>query len=155
MGTSVTIRDNNSNQAAYDYLFKKLLLGKYTTRRIDYANISGALETVDVGTVMGKVNATGKLVPCVSTATDGSQQPVAIILEKLTDVAISGTVDQVLVCDGGEVDKSNLVFKNGTDTLETPVTSTGGDIKTMEDFLIQNGNNFEFLTVNNSSEFDN
>lgn len=151
----VTIRDNTRNQATFDYEVKKLLLGKYTTRRIDYANISGALETVEYGTVMGRVNATQKLVPCVSTAVDGSQQPVAILLEKLTDIAIAGTVDQVLVCDSGDIDSANIVFQNGTDTLDTPVTSTGGDVKTMKDFLIQNGNGFEFLTVTDSSEFDN
>lgn len=151
---SVTIRDNTGNQASYDYLFSRLLLGKYTTRRIDYANISGALESVAIGTVMGRVDATGKLVPCVSTATDGSQEPVAIILDVLTDVAIAGTVDNVLVCDGGDVNIAGLTF-DGADTLDTIVTNTGGVKKSMQDFLIQNGNGFQFLTVADSSEYDN
>lgn len=155
MATDVTIRDNTHNQAAYDYVFKRLLIGEYTTRRIDYANISGALETVVVGTVMGRVDATQKLVPFDSTAVDGSQQPVAILLDGLTDIAIAGTVDNVLVCDGGSIDSAQLVFQNGTDTLQTVCTSTGGDVKTVEDFLKQNGNNFEFLTITDSSEFDN
>lgn len=150
-----TLRDETRNKATIDYLIKKLLLGRYTTRRIDYANISGALETVLEGTVMGRVDATGKLVPCVSTAVDGSQEPVCLLLEKLNEVAIAGTVDQVLVCDGGDIDKANLVFKNGTDTLATIVTATSGAKKSMEDFLIQNGNSFEFLTVRDSSEYDN
>ena len=151
----VTLRDNTRNQATYDYLIKKLLLGRYTTRRIDYANISGALETVEIGTVMGRVDATKKLVPCQSDAVDGSQEPVCIILEKLEDVAIAGTVDQVLVCDGGDINSAELVFQNGTDTLLTSVTATSGAIKTIEDFLIQNGSGFEFLTVKDSSEYDN
>lgn len=155
MGVDVTLRDNTSNQATYDYLKKRLLLGKYTTRRIDYANISGAEESVVVGTVMGRVDATQKLVPCISTAVDGSQQPIGVILDELSAIAIAATVDNVLVCDGGELDAANVIFQNGTDTLQTVVTSTGADVKTMEDFLKQNGNNFEFLTVKDSSEFDN
>lgn len=155
MATDVTLRDNTQNQATYDYLFKRLLLGKYTTRRINYANISGALETIEVGTVMGRVGATQKLVPCISTAVDGSQEPVCVILDKLEDIAIAGTVDSVLVCDGGELDSANVIFQNGTDTLQTVATATSGAVKTMEDFLKQNGNNFEFLTVKDSSEYDN
>jgi hypothetical protein len=151
----VTIKDNTNNQASYDYLFKRLLLGKYTTRRIDYANISGAEETVEIGTVMGRVDATKKLVPCQSDADDGSQEPVCILMEKLDAIATAGTVDQVLVCDGGEINKDLLVFQNGTDTLETSVTATSSAVKTMEDFLKQNGNGFEFLAVNDASEYDN
>lgn len=151
---AVTLRDNTNNQATYDYLIKKLLLGKYTTRRIDYANISGALESVAIGTIMGRVDATGKLVPCASGAVDGSQEPVAIMLETLTDVAIAGTVDKVLVCDGGDINIDALVF-DGADTLDTIVTNTGGVKKSMQDFLIQNGNGFEFLEVKDSSEYDN
>lgn len=154
MATSVTIRDNTRNQATYDYLFQRLLIGKYTTRRIDYANISGALESVAPGTIMGRVDATGKLVPCASGATDGSQEPIAIMLDTLTDIAIAGTVDNVLVCDGGDINIAGLVF-DGTDTLDTIVTNTGGVKKSMQDFLIQNGNNFQFLTVNDASEYDN
>lgn len=155
MKTDATLRVNTNNQASIDYQFKKLVLGKYTTRRIDYANISGALETVEIGTVMGRVDATGKLVPCKSDAVDGSQQPVCLIAEKLEDIAIAGEVNKVLVYDGGEMDANLVVFQNGTDTLNTIVTSTGGDKKSMQDFLIQNGNSFEFLNTNDSSEFDN
>jgi len=155
MGREVTVRDETGNQATIDYLIKKLLLGFNTYRRIDYANISGALETVAKGTVMGRVDATKKLVPCKSDATDGSQQPVGILIEELTEIAIAGTVDDVLICDGGDISATDLVFQNGTDTLATAITSTGGDIKTIEDFLIQNGNNFQFLNKEDSSEYDN
>jgi len=152
--SKVVIRDETRNQASFDYTIEKLLLGRHTTRRIDYANISGALETVAVGTIMGRVDATGKLVPQVSTAVDGSQEPVAIMGEKLTDIAIAGTVDKVLVVDGGDIDAALLTF-GGADTLDTIVTNTGGVKKSIQDFLIQNGNGFEFLNVKDSSEFDN
>jgi len=149
---TVVLRDNTNNQAAFDYLIKKLLLGKNTFRRIDYANISGAEETLEAGRVMGRVDATQKLVPCISTAVDGSQEPVAILVDALTAIAIAGTVDNVLVADGGDIAIAGLIF-DGAETLDTVVTATSGAIKTMQDFLIQNGNNFEFLVVNDSSEF--
>lgn len=151
----VTLRDETRNQGSFDYILKKLLLGKYTTRRINYANISGALETVLPGTVMGRVDATGKLVPMKSDASDGSQQPVCILLDSLESIAIAGTVDNVLVCSGGQIDKNLLVFAKEGDTLATTIEATGGGKKSVEDFLIQNGNEFEFLSVADSSLYDN
>ena len=151
----VTGRNITRNQATFDYERKVALLGDNSTRREDYANISGALETVEMYTVMGKVDATGKLVPCDSTAVDGSQVPVAIILDKLEDIAIAGTVDDVLTCNGGSFDKGKLVFQNGTDTLATRVTSQGGDERSMEDWLISSSKGFELVPVSDSSEFDN
>ena len=146
----VSIRDNSRNQATFDYLFKRLLLGEYTTRRIDYANISGSEETLEPGTIMGRVDATGKLVPCKSDAVDGSQEPVCILLEKLDSIEAAGTVDKVLVCDGGYINSGELVFAKEGDALSTKITNTGGVIKSIEDFLIQNGNNFSFTTVDDS-----
>ena len=48
------------------------------------ANISGT-----IGTVLGKVTATGLLLPCVKTATDGSQVPYAVIGEPF-DTTVNG-----------------------------------------------------------------
>lgn len=47
-----------------------------------------------VGTVLGKVTATGKYKVCVESAVDGSQVPAALVLE---DVKISSGVDKKLV----------------------------------------------------------
>ncbi len=155
MGTTVSLRDNTNNYAAYDYIKNLLLAGEYTVKRIDYANISGAEESVEIGTVMGMVDATQKMAPCLSTATDGSQEPICILLEPLESIATAGTVDDVLVAIGGKINSDNVVFQNGTDTLATSVTAVSGEIKTMENFLIKNGNNFEFVGVNDYSEYDN
>lgn len=154
MPTNVSIRNADRNQATYDYTFKKLLVGQYTTKRLTYLNNTGGVDSLAIGTVMGIVTASQRLVPCVSTATDGSQEPVGILLEPLTDIANAATVADVLYCNGGEIDSGQLVFDNGTDTLQTTVTA-GGSTKTIEDFLIQNGNGFQFLTVKDSSSFDN
>jgi hypothetical protein len=153
---SATIRNATSNQMTVDYDRSRLLIGSgYETKRRNYANISGALETVVEGTVMGIVTATQKLVPCVSTAVDGSQIPVTILLDSLEGIAIAGTVDSVLTIHAGTIRRDKIVFQNGSDTLATVVESTGGDSKTMEDWLIQNMANVEFATVVDSTKFDN
>lgn len=156
MSNEATLRDATRNQGTIDYLRKKIFLGNNMYVHKDYANISGAEETVVEGTVMGIVGSTQKLVPCLSTATDGSQVPVAILVDELDAIAIAGTADDILVCNGGRIDTNNIVFQNGTDTLATPVTAAdSATIKTMEQFLIENGNNFQFITTKDLSEYDN
>ena len=51
-------------------------------------------KTYGVGTVLGKVTATGKYKVCVESAVDGSQVPAALVLE---DVKVSSGVDKKLV----------------------------------------------------------
>lgn len=149
-----TVRDNTVSQATIDYQRKALLIGTRdrTTVREDYANISGALETVEVGTLMGKVTATGKVVPCVSTAVDGSQIPIGIMLDELTGIAIAGTVDDVLICKGGNVNSGLIIF-DGAETLATTATDAGGVEKSFKDWLLSD-TNIVPVTVEDSSEFD-
>lgn len=154
MATNISIRTQTENHLVFDYTKEKLLPGEYETDRRDYANISGALETVAIGTVMGIVTATGKMVPFDSTAVDGSENPEFILLSELTDIAIAGTVDGVLVVVGGEIDASLVKFQNGTDTLATTV-EVGGVTKSVKDWLRTNGNDFRFLSVTDVSKHSN
>lgn len=152
MADKTVLSYSTGNQATINHTNERIYLGgigrENSFTRMDYANISGAEETVELYTVMGRVGATQKLVPCVSTATDGSQVPICIIDEKQDAIAIAGTVDAVHVCNGGRLDAAFVVFQNGTDTLQTPVTGAdGATIQTMEQWLIQNGNNFEFINT--------
>lgn len=67
-------------------------------------------KTYAVGTVLGKVTATGKYKICVQTAVDGSQTAAAIVLE---DKAVAATTDtKVLVMVRGQaiVSKDALVL---------------------------------------------
>lgn len=150
---TATIRDNTTKQATIDYLRKRLALFGNKTIRRNYANISGALEDVPIGTVMGIVGSTGKYVICKSGATDGSQVPVGIMFEELEDIAIAGTQDDVLILNGGQINKGLLLF-DGTDTLTTMVTALGGDKKSMQDWLINNGVGVELISVTDPSEYD-
>ena len=58
-----------------------------------------AAKTYAVGTILGKVTATGKYKICVQNAADGSQTPAAIVLE---DKSVAVTTDtKVLVMTRG------------------------------------------------------
>lgn len=65
--------------------------------------------TYSLGTVLGKVTATGKYVACVRTAADGSNTPVAIYLGDgklgaIVDTAVAAATDTpVLVLSRGKV----------------------------------------------------
>jgi hypothetical protein len=146
---SITIRDNTRNQAAYDRQLSNLLILHNSFLKGDYANISGAEETVVVGQVLGRVAATQKLVVCKSAAIDGSQFPVAIAVQELSAIAIAGTVDNIAPCNGGKVNENEIVF-DGADTFATLV-----DGKSMRDHLIANTKGLELLNVLENTDFDN
>lgn len=146
---TITARNENRNQITYDRLLKSIFLFANSYIRGDYANISGALETVACGQVMGRVAATGKIVVCKSAAVDGSQQPRFIMVQELVDVAIAGTVDNIAPCNGGQVNVNSIVF-DGTDTVDTLV----GGVR-MGDLLIQNSKDLELVDVVDDSKYDN
>lgn len=150
---SVTQRDTTPNQVTYDYLLGQLRVRYCQETRKDYANISGAEETLAIGTVMGVVDATQKIVPCKSAAVDGSQVPKFILLEAQEAIAIAGTVDGVLVGTEGEYRLDKVVF-DGIDTKGTVITTTGGDNFTMEDAL-RNYGNIRLIAFEDSSIYDN
>lgn len=72
------------------------------------ANEAAAI-TYNLGTVLGKVTATGKYVACVRTAADGSQTPVAVYLGDgkmgaIVPTSVLATTDTpVLVLSRGKV----------------------------------------------------
>ena len=146
---STVVRDNTRNQAAFDRTLNNLLIYGNSFLKGDYANISGALETVAVGQLLGRVAATGKLVVCKSAAVDGSAEPAAINVVELEDIAIAGTVDNIAPCNGGKVNVNAIVF-DGTDTLDTLV----GGVR-MGDLLIRNSKDLELIDVLGNTEFDN
>lgn len=118
----------------------------------------GGGATLAKGTVMGRIFATGKLVPCVSTATDGSQIPVGVLAHDYT-VGASATTT-VLYCFMGDVNASMLVFSNGTDTLATVIlfNTSGGaatttEAGTIEDILV--GKQINPITFDENTLADN
>lgn len=88
MTASVTsYGDNQQLPGAYDYCYvpDQLIAGnlKIVTRP---ATITGAAAYAR-GTVMGMVTATGSFKPSVATATDGSQNPSAVLVDNVDATA--------------------------------------------------------------------
>lgn len=146
---SIVLRDDTRNQAAFDRTLSNLLILNNSFLKGDYANISGALETVVIGQVMGRVAATQKLVVCKSGASDGSEVPVAINVVELTDIAIAGEVNNIAPCNAGKVNLNSIVF-DGTDDFTTLVNGVS-----MRDHLIANTKGLELVDVLENTNFDN
>ena len=118
--SEVTVKLQNSNQLFTDRDVSKFLLGfnSFIEGTITAAAGSGALEE---GMILGRVAATGKVTPCVATATDGIQYQVGICLETKT-VADAATATVQMV-NKGRVAESKLNFL-GAETLATVVKIT-------------------------------
>lgn len=77
--------------------------------------------TLVAGTLMGRISATNILVPCVSTANDGSQFPLGILAQDI--ILASGVQQTVSICVAGDIAQDQIVFANPGDGLETVVSS--------------------------------
>ena len=101
-----------------------------------YTNSTGSSVTLAEGTLLGRVQSSNKVLPCASAATDGSQQPMGILVGSYT-VANTASAT-VTFCNRGEINKSAVVL-NGSDTWATAVGSaTTGAGSTLQDLLIKN-----------------
>jgi hypothetical protein len=66
--------------------------------------------TYNVGTILGKVTATGKYKICVQSASDGSQTPVGLVLADYTVAATTDTKVLVLTKGPAAVSSGALKF---------------------------------------------
>lgn len=139
--------------------YSKLFLFGNLFRTNTFYNATGGTLTYLPGTLLGRILSAGAtqgyLVPCVSSATDGSQIP-ASVLETTITVAATSTY-QITPCVSGEVDSALLVFNTG-DTLATVCTAanSGADtvpIGTFEDVLV--GKGIFPRTVSDNTKYDN
>lgn len=111
------------NQLSQNYDTSKTFVWGNRFQTESYTNDTYDPITLATGTVMGRVFATGKVVPFASDAVDGSEEPIGVLQEGF--VAEGGTTSNVSICVAGDVVQSKLVFGNGTDTLETQITNLG------------------------------
>ena len=72
--------------------------------------INDAAASLKIGTVLGVVTATGKYKVCVQTATDGSQNAAAVLMEDKTIADSTDTKVLALVRGPAIVSKSGLVL---------------------------------------------
>ena len=102
----------SSNLSAGSYTPEQRYAGESDIITNTYT-IAQAAGAVAVGTVLGRISASGKLVPCNSGANDGSQVPVAIAAE-----AVNATAGDVVgpVYVAGEFNLDFCVFHTSFDT---------------------------------------
>lgn len=116
MGATVVINTNSQLNINRDTAKVFLDCNRYENEV--YENTTGGDVTLTKGQVMGRIAATGKLLPLKSAAVDGSQYPVGIVTETVT---VATTVEiNVSICVEGDVAKEQVVF-DGADTFATIV----------------------------------
>lgn len=89
--------------------------------------LAGNQGLLAVGTVLGKVTATGKYIAYVSSAGDGSQTPVGVLRTEVdTGLTSAGTAADILgnIVKGGVLDATVMVGWTGS--AFTASTSTAG-----------------------------
>lgn len=111
---------NTGNQQTNNFDTTKLLLGGNDYIKADYTNDTYADVSLSAGTLMGRIAATDKVVPCTSGASDGSQLPIGILANDNTIEA--GHSRFLSICVSGQVAKEKVIF-SGSDNMDTVVSS--------------------------------
>lgn len=86
---------------------------------------SGSGSTLLAGMLIGRISATGKVKQSITTATDGSQVPIGVMMVDTTFTA--GQSIDIEYCISGDVNGSLLVFGGSpTDSLTSKVYMNDG-----------------------------
>lgn len=116
-----TVKQTNS-QLNTDYQKITLLMGNNEFAEGE-VTASGSDVDLVVGMVMGRVSATGKLVPLLHSASDGSQYPAGLcwLGVNYEDTVTDGTTKTINVVNKGRVNK-NLINFGTASTLNSVVS---------------------------------
>jgi len=145
--SEITIRTATDNFIAADTNRAKTFLGDNRFEVGTLKNAALTTVTFAVGTVLGKVAATGKLVPLASAGTDGSQYPVGILAEEVT--LLTTAEASVNICISGDVLSTALIF-DGTDVITTVVED-----KQIGDRIKSDTLGIKLVAVSDSTFYDN
>tara|TARA_R110002012_G_scaffold93731_3_gene227412 strand:+ start:8397 stop:8843 length:447 start_codon:yes stop_codon:yes gene_type:complete len=108
-----------SNTLYTDYDVSKIFVFSNRYEKGVLLNASGGVKTFNPGTLLGRVTASGKLVPVASGAADGSEIPVGILKTTVTELADSSE-KSVNICIAGDVVQGKVIL-DGSDTLDTVI----------------------------------
>lgn len=101
-----------SNQAFFNTDTSKIFVWGNRTQAFNYNNATYADVSIPAGTLMGRISATGLIVPLTYNASDGSQYPIGILFEDSTIEA--GDTQSLALCVEGDVVKNKVVLQAGT-----------------------------------------
>jgi hypothetical protein len=109
--SSQTTALNNGQQAIIHTDLSKIFIGDNRYTDAVYNNSSYVTVNLAAGTVMGRIATTGKVIPLVPTASDGSQFPVGVLAK---DYSIDSGVNQtVSLCIAGDVAEEKIIIGGG------------------------------------------
>lgn len=146
--SSQTIELNTGQQAIIHTNTSKIFVGRNRYEKANYTNSTYDPIELVVGTLMGRVSASGLIKPLASGASDGSQFPVGVLAE--TKTVDDGATEELYFCVEGDVVADQLIF-NGSDTLETVVSS-----RRLRDRIGADTVGIKLITQNTEmSEYDN
>lgn len=117
MGATEISKTSNTLHTDYDVSKIFVFSNRYESETL--LNASGGVKSFVPGTLLGRVTASGKLVPVASAAVDGSQIPVGILKTSVEDLADAGE-KKVNICISGDVVESKVVL-DGADTMDTVI----------------------------------
>ena len=117
--SSHTIVLNTGQQAIIHTDTGKIFVGGNRYEKGDFNN-SDLYDpvTLQAGTLLGRISATGYLVPLESGASDGSQYPVGVLADDYT--VDEGEDQEIYFCVAGDVVADKVIFQ-GSDDLDTVV----------------------------------
>ncbi len=117
MSTGTTTQ-NTGNTLWTDIDTAKIFLWNNQYDVATYTNTTGGDLTLTIGTVLGKITASGKLLPLVAAAVDGSEIPVGVLAETVTVLDTESA--ELNYCISGNVAAELLIF-NAAEGLNTVV----------------------------------
>ena len=149
--SNVTQAQNDSNMAHFKYDVSKIFLRNIVSQEETLNNAGGSAADFAPGTLLGRVTASGKLVPLASAANDGSQFAVGILMSNVVQLAAAG--DQVVqVAIGGEIAEDKIILA-GADTLATTITNNSA--RTIRDAIMSDSKGIVLRNATELTDFDN
>ena len=139
---------NTGSQATTNYDVSKIFIYENRFQTESYTNDGYDPVTLAVGTVMGRVSSTGKIIPLQSNASDGSQFPVGILNRE--HVVNEGDTVDVSICIGGDVAAEKIVLVKSGDTLDTVISG-----RRIRDRIAGDTLGIKLVTVDEMTGFDN
>lgn len=113
-------RNSTNSQLTTDYDLAKIFIWNNRYENATMVNSQYDPETLKAGTIMGRIAGTNTVIPCISTATDGSQFPIGILAADM--VIPNGASVTVPLCVSGDVAKDQIIFWKSTDGFATVIS---------------------------------
>ena len=145
MSTYTNVNDT-ANQTTGQYDRSIIFLGDNSYESQPF-KVNAAIITLVAGTVMGRIHATGSVIPLVAAAVDGSEIPFGVLAE---DVVIPiGDTPNLSICVEGKVAVEKLIF-NAAETIATVVAS-----RRLDDRLAADTVGIKLITSDELTTLDN